>query len=183
MDGGKNQKWMTILRDYIVDNRFHHTFWCINPNSGDTGGLLGNDWSTWDEAKYGLFKKSLWQNSSGKFIGLDHRVPLGKNGISLGEHYGMDVNPISPTPTTKPTPTPTPTPTPDKDFVYGDLNGDGLVNTADYMLLSRLILEVPITFDINLEAGDVNLDGLVDTRDAILLGRYILEMIDTLPVE
>ncbi len=87
MDGGKNQKWMTLLRDYIVSNRINHTFWCINPNSGDTGGLLGYDWKTWDEAKYALLKPALWQ-SGGKFIGLDHQIPLGTNGISLGQYYG-----------------------------------------------------------------------------------------------
>ncbi len=89
MDGGKNQKWMTLLRDYIVDNRINHTFWCINPNSGDTGGLLGYDWSTWDEEKYALLKPALWQ-SDGKFIGLDHQISLGANGITLGEYYGNE---------------------------------------------------------------------------------------------
>ncbi len=87
MDGGKNQKWMTLLRDYMIANGIHHTFWCINPNSGDTGGLLTYDWKTWDEGKYALLKPALWQ-SEGKFIGLDHEIPLGTNGISLGEYYG-----------------------------------------------------------------------------------------------
>ncbi|MDT8715943.1 glycoside hydrolase family 5 protein [Clostridium sp. 19966] len=86
MDGGKNQKWMTYLRDYIVANHINQTFWCLNPNSGDTGGLLGYDWKTWDEAIYALLKPALWQ-SDGKFIGLDHQIPLGANGISLGEYY------------------------------------------------------------------------------------------------
>ena len=182
MDGGKNQKWMTILRDYIIEHRFHHTFWCINPNSGDTGGLVGNDWSTWDEAKYGLLKKALWQDSNGKFIGLDHRVPLGKNGVSLGEHYGMDNPPITPPPHTQtPTPNPTPTPTPIEDFIYGDINDDGLVNSVDYMLLTRIILEIPVA-NINEDAGDVNRDGKIDTRDAIILSRYLLEIIDSIPM-
>nr|WP_033165499.1 glycoside hydrolase family 5 protein [Clostridium sp. KNHs205] len=87
MDGGKNEKWMTLLRDYMIKNRISHTFWCINPNSGDTGGLLTYDWKTWDESKYNLLKPALWQ-ANGKFIGLDHVVPLGSNGISLGEYYG-----------------------------------------------------------------------------------------------
>lgn len=56
LDNGPNQKWMTALRDLIVENGIHQTFWCINPNSGDTGGLLGYDWATWDEAKYALLK-------------------------------------------------------------------------------------------------------------------------------
>ncbi len=111
MDAGKNQKWMTLLRDYMVKNRINHTFWCINPNSGDTGGLIGNDWSTWDAAKYALLKPALWQTSGGKFIGLDHQIPLGKNGISLGEYY-HNATPSSPEPTKPATPKPTATSTP-----------------------------------------------------------------------
>ena len=87
MDGGNNEKWMTLLRNYMIDNHINHTFWCINPNSGDTGGLLTYDWTTWDEEKYEFLKPALWQ-SSNKFIGLDHQIPLGANGISLGEYYG-----------------------------------------------------------------------------------------------
>lgn len=78
MDGGDNQKWMTALRDEIADKKLHHTFWCINPNSGDTGGLVDNDWISWDEAKYSLLKPALWQ-SGGRFVGLDAQVPLGGN--------------------------------------------------------------------------------------------------------
>ncbi|MYQ54961.1 MULTISPECIES: glycoside hydrolase family 5 protein [unclassified Streptomyces] len=91
LDNGPNQKWMTALRDLIVDEGIHQTFWCVNPNSGDTGGLLGYDWATWDEAKYALLKPALWQ-SGGTFVGLDHQVRLGgatsTTGISLGDLYG-----------------------------------------------------------------------------------------------
>ncbi|MFE2015987.1 cellulase family glycosylhydrolase [Streptomyces sp. NPDC059491] len=91
LDNGPNQKWMTALRDLVAENRIHQTFWCLNPNSGDTGGLLLNDWATWDEAKYALLKPALWQ-SGGKFVGLDHQVRLGgagsTTGISLADLYG-----------------------------------------------------------------------------------------------
>lgn len=91
MDGGPNQKWMTALRDLISEERLHHTFWCLNPNSGDTGGLLLNDWKTWDEEKYALLKPALWQHG-GKFVSLDHQVPLGgtgsTTGLSLADVYG-----------------------------------------------------------------------------------------------
>ncbi len=88
MDGAENQKWMELLRDYMINNHINHTFWCLNPNSGDTGGLLGNDFKTWDDEKYGLFEPSLWQTqTSGKYIGLDHEVALGVNGISLSDYY------------------------------------------------------------------------------------------------
>ena len=88
MDKGPNQKWMELLRDYMIDNHINHTFWCLNPNSGDTGGLLDTQFNEWDAAKYGLFEESLWQtSSSGKFIGLDHTVALGANGLSLNDYY------------------------------------------------------------------------------------------------
>ncbi len=89
MDGGKNQAWMNDLRDLLVEKKIHHTFWCINPNSGDTGGLIGYDWATWDEAKYALFKTSLWTSSGGKFVGLDQETPLGANGLSVNQYYSQ----------------------------------------------------------------------------------------------
>ena len=87
MDDGPNQKWMELLRDYMIENHINHTFWCINPNSGDTGGLLDSTFMNWDADKYGLFEESLWQTDSGKYIGLDHQKALGENGISVTDFY------------------------------------------------------------------------------------------------
>lgn len=80
-----NITWMTYLRDFIIDNRINHTFWCYNANSGDTGGLVLSDFTTWDEEKYSFVKRALWQKE-GKFVGLDQEIPLGSNGISLNEY-------------------------------------------------------------------------------------------------
>ncbi|BAJ00846.1 cellulase family glycosylhydrolase [Shewanella violacea] len=89
MDGGDNEKWMLAIRDLIIEHELHHTFWCINPNSGDTGGLLKNDWVTWDEEKYTLFEPTLWKDDKGQFIGLDHQVTLGGegHGTNVAEYY------------------------------------------------------------------------------------------------
>jgi aryl-phospho-beta-D-glucosidase BglC (GH1 family) len=89
MDGGDNEKWMVALRDFIVEKRLHQTFWCLNPNSGDTGGLLLNDWVTWDEAKYTLLKPALWKDRNNKFVSLDHKVPLGNStvGTNVRDYY------------------------------------------------------------------------------------------------
>ena len=88
---GDTLKWMNCLRQLIDEKKLSHTFWCFNANSGDTGGLVKDDFKTWDEEKYGLVKKVLWQNDSGKFVGLDHKVPLGANGISLADFSGKIV--------------------------------------------------------------------------------------------
>lgn len=80
-----NLTWMTYLRRYISENKINHTFWCFNANSGDTGGLVLDDFTTWDTDKYEFVKEVLWQKD-GKFVGLDHEIALGENGISLSEY-------------------------------------------------------------------------------------------------
>ena len=93
----KNVKWMILLRNYMINHHISHTFWCLNDDSGDTGGLWKNIQYNpttgtvieWDTEKYKLFEPSLWQTlDSGKYIGLDHQQTLGENGISLNDFYG-----------------------------------------------------------------------------------------------
>ncbi|MBP3242936.1 MAG: cellulase family glycosylhydrolase [Ruminococcus sp.] len=95
-DTEKNVKWLILLRNYMIKNHINHTFWCLNDDSGDTGGLWkGVQFNgatgtviDWDTLKYSLFEPSLWQTAtSGKYIGLDHQNALGKNGISLNDFY------------------------------------------------------------------------------------------------
>ena len=83
-----NLTWMTYMRQLISTYHLNHTFWCLNANSGDTGGLLLDDFTTWDTEKYNFVKEVLWQEN-GKFVGLDHEIPLGKNGITLQDAKGL----------------------------------------------------------------------------------------------
>jgi len=83
-----NLTWMTYMRQLIKENKLNHTFWCFNANSGDTGGLVLDDFKTWDEEKYAFVKEVLWQEG-GKFVGLDHAIPLGTNGITLTDANGI----------------------------------------------------------------------------------------------
>jgi endoglucanase len=116
-----NKKYLRAMRDYIVANKYqlHHTFWCINIDSADTGGLLTRGEGTafpggrdlkWNDNKYDNYLlPALWRNSDGKFIGLDHKVPLGKNGVALGAVSGSTSEP-----TLRPTPSPSITPSPSR---------------------------------------------------------------------
>lgn len=83
-----NLTWMTYVRQLIKTYHLNHTFWCLNANSGDTGGLLLDDFTTWDQEKYNFVKEVLWQED-GKFVGLDHAIPLGDNGITTAEAKGL----------------------------------------------------------------------------------------------
>ena len=88
----------------------------------------------------------------------------------------------SPQPTPpQPTPTPTPT-TPQLEIVYGDISGDGLVDSTDLTMMKRYILRrLNLTSD-QYRAADVNLDNAVDSTDITILKRFILRKIDRLPI-
>ncbi|MBR6243533.1 MAG: cellulase family glycosylhydrolase [Ruminococcus sp.] len=170
MDSGKNQKWMTLLREYMINNHINHTFWCLNPNSGDTGGLLDTQFKNWDEAKYGLFEESLWQTqTSGKYIGLDHQVALGDNGLSLNEFYssyaategsnldggtkgGKNSEPVIIEPTSGTITTTSPT-------------------TTSFYVTTTTTTSKPEDPDVpeRTLCGDANCDGTVDISDAVLI--------------
>jgi aryl-phospho-beta-D-glucosidase BglC (GH1 family) len=104
---GENVHWMQELRDYMIDKHIHHTFWCFNENSSDTGGLVYDNFQKWDDVKYEFIKPALWQTTDGKFVSLDHTIPLGRagNGISLSEYYGGASTPRPTTSTTTSTAT------------------------------------------------------------------------------
>jgi hypothetical protein len=55
-------------------------------------------------------------------------------------------------------------------FLYGDLNGDGKVDSADLVLMLRYFARPGV--EIDLRAADVNGDGVVNMADLILLLRY-----------
>ncbi|MBQ7008703.1 MAG: cellulase family glycosylhydrolase [Ruminococcus sp.] len=183
---GDNLKWMLLLRDYMIKNHINHTFWCLNTNSGDTGGLwdsLGfqqGEGTTidWNEPKYEMFEVSLWQTQkTGKYIGLDHQVALGKNGISLNDFYanyanteGSNLdggktasgNPVQGvTTTTAPkvtTTTPKATTTTPKA-------------TTTTTTTTKPIVTEPVA---DIKYGDANGDGAVDVADVVLVKCYLI---------
>ncbi len=56
--GGVAATWYKNFMAYIgTANSW--TFWCINPDSGDTGGILQSDWVTVETGKYNILKPYL----------------------------------------------------------------------------------------------------------------------------
>jgi aryl-phospho-beta-D-glucosidase BglC (GH1 family)/fibronectin type 3 domain-containing protein len=41
-----DQQWFRTIANYIAAKNLNFTFWSWNPNSGDTGGILQDDWRT-----------------------------------------------------------------------------------------------------------------------------------------
>lgn len=52
----KDRQWLEKFTSYIKTKRLHWTFWSLNPNSGDTGGLLLDNWSAVHTEKQALLK-------------------------------------------------------------------------------------------------------------------------------
>ena len=69
-----------------------------------------------------------------------------------------------------------------KDILYGDLNGDNIVNSLDCVLLGRFLLEIINDFpNLNgINAADLNKDGIINSVDYTLLSRVCLGVIDNL---
>ncbi|MDE5946921.1 MAG: cellulase family glycosylhydrolase [Oscillospiraceae bacterium] len=179
---GKNKRWLTLLRDYMIEHRIHHTFWCFNENSGDTGGLVYDNFGKWDEDKYELVKPALWQNENGKFISLDHKIPLGEagNGISLGDYYSGSVTPTSPD---KPTNTTNMTSSSQVKNIRGDANVDGLIDVADVVTIASYIgdNEKNKLKPQGIINGDVHGDGNgLNANDALMIQQYLAKIINEL---
>ena len=180
MDGGKNQKWMELLRDYMIDNHINHTFWCLNPNSGDTGGLPDSSFTVWDDEKYDLFEPSLWQTSkTGKYISLDHQKPLGVNGtgISVSDYYKTyaesEGSNLDSDGSVNPLPTEDTTGSQSSDL-KGDVNLNGTIEIADVVLLNKHLIKASVLKDQALKNADVNDDKKLNVFDSIAIKRILL---------
>ncbi len=196
-----NLKYLRCMRNYILENKYkmHHTLWCINIDSADTGGLFTRGEGTpfpggrdlkWNDNKYDNYLLPvLWKNADGKFQGLDHKVPLGKNGVPLPGGSVVDPTPTkaTATPTKVVTPTPTkvitPTPSP-SDVKPGDVDGNGSINSIDFALMRSYLLGNIKDFpaDDDLKAGDVNGDGKINSIDFAVMRMYLLGMISNFTV-
>lgn len=180
---GDNTKWMTILRDYMIEKRIHHTFWCFNENSGDTGGLVYDNFGKWDEDKYALVEPALWQNDEGKFISLDHTIPLGQsgNGISLSDYYSGSGDITGTTASTEPT-------SGISDILYGDANDDGAIDVSDAVFILQSIADPSNSEFERTGTGELNADchktgNGVDAEDALAILQFKANVVKALPVE
>lgn len=194
---GENRHWLQEIRDYMIDKHIHHTFWCFNENSSDTGGLVYDNFQKWDDVKYEFIKPALWQDGNGNFISLDHQIPIGVNGITLSQYYGggapqrpketttTTVSESIVTTTTEETTATVTTVTDEStgvsttvsanldEIIYGDLNNDKQADLTDLTILSVYLMSKDKSKVPNIAAGDVDGDGNVDLSDLPLFKQYI----------
>lgn len=65
---------------------------------------------------------------------------------------------------------------------YGDINGDGIVDMFDYMLLVDRLNNNAVLNELQEESADCNKDWEINVADAVALKKYLLGSSDTLPV-
>lgn len=58
-------RWINQLVDYLAAERISWTYWSWNPNSGDTGGILTDDWTTIHADKQALLDELLAVDAPG----------------------------------------------------------------------------------------------------------------------
>ncbi|GAA3612138.1 cellulase family glycosylhydrolase [Microlunatus ginsengisoli] len=93
-----DRAWLGRLVDYLGANRMSFAYWSFNPNSGDTGGLVADDWTTPQREKLAAL------------------APLLGGGTSTGSPSPAPSGPV-PTPPVSPNPTPTHSPTPTPSLI------------------------------------------------------------------
>ena len=55
--------WQRDLVAFLKQKRISYSYWAWNPDSGDTGGILEDDWQTVDRAKLELLQTYQWPRS------------------------------------------------------------------------------------------------------------------------
>lgn len=71
----------------------------------------------------------------------------------------------------------------EKGGLYGDVNGDGIINTNDAIAILRYNAKIETLTDSQLATANVDSNKSVDSNDAILILKYDAKAIDKFPIE
>jgi endoglucanase len=122
LETDKDRQWFQAFQSYIKSKQLNWTFWALNPDSGDTGGLLLDDWQSMNTEKQAGLKTIQYP-----LIGSVSQLP-------------------TPTSTLNPTPALTNTPTPINittlvldDFESGNLQSWNSFQATNSTVMASLI--------------------------------------------
>ncbi|MFC7927225.1 cellulase family glycosylhydrolase [Microbacterium laevaniformans] len=114
-------QWLKTLVSYLGANGLSFGYWSFNPNSGDTGGLVADDWKTPQTAKLSALAPLLGTQPAASPTPTPTPTPKPTTSPTSTPKPTATPTPkptssptptVTPTPTPKPTATPTPTPAP-----------------------------------------------------------------------
>ncbi|HEX9059380.1 MAG TPA: RICIN domain-containing protein [Clostridia bacterium] len=191
-NGGQSQKWYfaDVGSGYIkITNAKSGLTMDVSDESKEDGGSViqwtstgGNNqqWSL-SNSSNGYYK--IINRNSGKL--LDVTKQSTEDGAFIqqwadvsGKNQHWKLVTAEDSSTSTPTPTPTPTPTVKPSGKPGDLNGDGKINSTDYALMKRFLLEIITEFPSSdgIKLADLNGDSKINSTDYSLLKRLILSI-------
>ncbi|SDO67269.1 endoglucanase [Microbacterium testaceum StLB037] len=98
LETASDRAWLDALVAYLAKTKISYAYWSFNPNSGDTGGLVADDWRTPQKAKLAALAPIL--------------TPVAAPAPQPAPIPSTPAPTTTPRPSLTPTPTPTPTATP-----------------------------------------------------------------------
>jgi endoglucanase len=105
-------RWQRQFLNYLSGSYLSWTYWSLNPDSGDTGGILNNDWSTVDQAKLALLRRTIAHQPIAYSGSTSGSGPVSGDGGGGDSASPPSQQPGPTTTTTSTTSTPTTTTTP-----------------------------------------------------------------------
>lgn len=99
--------WQNAFVDFIKQHQLSFTYWSLNPNSGDTGGILMDDWTQVQKDKQAMLDRLLPAPDPGPIQGTLNLIKTPAPPSVL-----PPTRPPTPQPSSSPTPSPSPSPNP-----------------------------------------------------------------------
>ncbi|WP_213816320.1 cellulase family glycosylhydrolase [Glaciihabitans sp. dw_435] len=98
-----DKQWMSTLVTYLKTTGMSYAYWSFNPNSGDTGGLLKDDWTSLQTAKLAALKPLL---GTTKPVPVGSTKPVAVPATPAPPNTPSTTAPVTPAPSTTTQPTP-----------------------------------------------------------------------------
>ena len=199
--------WQNSIIDYfILKGICNFFYWCWNPNSGDTGGILQDDWISIWEDKYENLKRLMDACEIPRPKIVVSPDPIDFGDVIVGRQYEItleignegeaDLNvmnithdlggalKIEPSPPYDPpiTVTPSETTTVTLTFITsaeGSINGTLSIESND----PTSPTEIDILAVAKILLGDLSGDGTVSAYDASLILQFVVGLIAEFPIE
>jgi len=111
LETASDRAWLDALVGYLAKTKISYAYWSFNPNSGDTGGLVGDDWRTPQKAKLAALAPILTPVAS--------PAPQPNPAPTATPKPTASPKPAAPSPSPTASPTPAPTPKPGTNAAAG----------------------------------------------------------------
>ncbi|MEX8033545.1 cellulase family glycosylhydrolase [Microbacterium sp. 20-116] len=121
LETASDRAWLDALVGYLAKTKISYAYWSFNPNSGDTGGLVGDDWRTPQKAKLAALAPILTPVASPapQPNPAPTATPKPTASPTVSPKPTASPKPAAPSPSPTASPTPAPTPKPGASAAAG----------------------------------------------------------------